>query len=286
MPTREAGAQSPNREAALAALRGLQPLSAVAVQLQVLSEEDLGIAEVAEMIKADAALSADVLRLANSPLFGLRQLPSGVLQAVAMLGVSRVMTVVTTAALRNFASGARGTAALQRCWRHNIACGFICEDLARAVNLDVDLAYTAGLLHDLGRTGMLAVWAQRYGRLLDEASPDPAGLLTAEREEFGITHTDAGAFLLQNWRLPEVLVDVARVHHECPAPDVRNYGGMVHCACRLADQLGFVVTGKAGVENLPLDVPQPWSSLVAGMPERLGLGVAERINALESYFLS
>ena len=71
-------------------------------------EDDLGIDDTAELIKADAALSADVLRLANSPLFGLRQRAAGILHAVALLGLSRVMTLVMTAAMQSFANRARG----------------------------------------------------------------------------------------------------------------------------------------------------------------------------------
>jgi putative nucleotidyltransferase with HDIG domain len=268
-----------------AALRALPPFSAVAIQLQVLADEDLCIADTAEMIKADAALSADVLRLANSPLFGIRQTVSGVLHAIAMLGLNRVKTLVITAALRSFGNPARGTAALERCWRHNLACALICEDLADKVCLDPDAAYTAGLLHDIGRCGMLGVWTARYCRLLDEGARDSLSMLTLERRELGIDHAAAGGFLLRDWRLPELLIRVAELHHHTPQPGAADFVGMVHCACGLADRMGFAASPRNSADDVAVDVPQPWRDILGGLPEEFAFGVAERINSLESYLL-
>jgi len=277
--------QPPSHQKALAALQALPPLSNVAIRIQLLAKEDLAVSDAAEMIMADAALSADVLFLANSPLFGLRQTATGIVHAVALIGLHRVMKLVVTAALRAFGSPARGTPALNRCWRHNLACGLICDDLAHRVDLDSDVAYTAGLLHDIGRCGMLCAWTKRYGELLDAATADPLMLLTSEREELGISHTDAGAVLLRNWALPETLVESARLHHDRPAPDVTDYIGIVHCGCAMADKLGFVVTGK-GATNQMEDAPPPWSAILAGLPEQFAQGVAERVHAMESYVQS
>lgn len=273
------------REQALAALRGLPRLSAVAIQLQLVPHEDLEIDDAAETIRADAALSADVLRLANSPLFGLGQPANSILHAVVLLGLNRIVSFVITAALRSFGNPARGTAALRRCWRHGLACGLICEDLAEIAGLDSDIAYTAGLLHDIGRSGMLGVWTKRYAKLLDEATPEPLALLASERQELGITHVDAGACLLRDWRLPEVLVEVAQFHHDLTRAGAKDYVGMAHCGCAMADALGFVVSGKAGVEGPAPDIEAPWCDVLAALPEEYGPGIVERVDSLEGSLL-
>ena len=273
------------REQALAALRRLPRLSAVAIQLQLVPHEDLEIDDAAETIRADAALSADVLRLANSPLFGLGQPANSILHAVVLLGLNRIVSFVITAALRSFGNPARGTAALRRCWRHGLACGLICEDLAEIAGLDSDIAYTAGLLHDIGRSGMLGVWTKRYAGLLDEATPEPLALLASERQELGITHVDAGACLLRDWRLPEVLVEVAQFHHDLTRAGVKDYAGMAHCGCAMADALGFVVSGKAGVEGPAPDIEAPWCDVLAALPEEYGPGIVERVDSLEGSLL-
>jgi putative nucleotidyltransferase with HDIG domain len=273
------------REQALAALRRLPRLSAVAIQLQLVPHEDLEIDDAAETIRADAALSADVLRLANSPLFGLGQPANSILHAVVLLGLNRIVSFVITAALRSFGNPARGTAALRRCWRHGLACGLICEDLAEIAGLDSDIAYTAGLLHDIGRSGMLGVWTKRYAKLLDEATPEPLALLASERQELGITHVDAGACLLRDWRLPEVLVEVAQFHHDLTRAGAKDYVGMAHCGCAMADALGFVVSGKAGVEGPAPDIEAPWCDVLAALPEEYGPGIVERVDSLEGSLL-
>jgi putative nucleotidyltransferase with HDIG domain len=273
------------REQALDALRRLPPLSAVAIQMQLPAGKEMELPQVAEMITADAALSADVLRLVNSPLFGTRRPATGILHAVALLGMSRVMTLVVTAALRSFASPAHGTAALNRCWRHNLACGLICEKLANAVDLDPDVAYTAGLLHDIGRCGMLGVWTVRYGKLLDSSAADAQAILAAEEQEIGIAHTAAGAFLLETWRLPGTLVEVAQLHHDPARPDIADLVGLVHCACGLSDRLGFAVAGTGGRPLPPMDIPQPWQGIVDGLAKDFGSEIAQRVTALESHLL-
>ena len=114
-------------------------------------------------------------------------------------------------------------------------------------------------------------------------APDPLALLPSEQQELRITHTAAGAFLLQDWRLPEILVLVVRLHHDPPKPDVTDCIGTVHCGCALADRLGFVVTGMAGPEDLTLNVPPPWLDILAGLPAEFAFSIAERINSLESH---
>src|SRR3979411_2520743 len=99
----------------------------------------------------DAAFTADVLRLANSPLVGMRGEIKSVMQAVMMLGLERIKALATTLSLRAFLTTAGSSAALLASWRHNLATAIVCERLARILVLDGDSCYTAGLVHDIGR---------------------------------------------------------------------------------------------------------------------------------------
>jgi putative nucleotidyltransferase with HDIG domain len=188
----------------------LPPLSLVATYLlQQVSTENIAFRKVADVIRTDAPLSADMLRIANSALIGPRFPVTGVLHSLAMLGLDRVRSLATTAALKNLIGPADGTPALRRCWRHNLACAFLAEEAAGKSGLDRDLAYTAGLLHDIGRLVMMSAWRNRYSSFLDSAKPDAPGLLPLERQEFGIPHTRAGFALVRDWRLPGIFAEIA-----------------------------------------------------------------------------
>lgn len=209
---------------------------------------------------------------------------TGVLHATVMLGIERVRSMVTTAALNDFVGAARGTPAVLRCWRHNLACALICEDIARKASLEHDFAYTAGLLHDVGRLAMIRAWLPRYAALLDSAKSDPGALLELEAREFGIRHTRAGFLLVKEWKLPAVFAEIVDRHHSPQPPEQADVAALVRFACSLADSLGFGVTPPPAAEEAgPECIPHPvFTEIVTGRLGDLGAQLAERISELES----
>jgi putative nucleotidyltransferase with HDIG domain len=248
--------------------------------LQQVSKEDISFRKVADVIRSDAPLSADTLRIANSALIGPRFPVTGVLHALAMLGLDRVRSLVTTAAMKNLIGPADGTPALRRCWRHNLACAFIAEEVAAKNGLDRDFAYTAGLLHDIGRLVMMSAWRDRYSAFLDAAKPDAPGLLPLERQSFGIPHTRAGFALLRDWKLPAIFAEIADRHHDPVAPGAEEGLAVVQFSCSFADTLGFSAVDQPAAEQEP-DPSQPLRQLLPGTLDEIYARIGERINALE-----
>ena len=271
----------PSLDDALRKLRALPPLSLVATYLlQQLSKEDIGFRTVAEVIRTDAPLTADMLRIANSALFGSRYPVTGVLHALAMLGLDRVRSLITTAALKNFIGVTTGSPALVRSWRHNLACAFIAEEAARGVEVDRDFAYTAGLLHDIGRLSMMSAWRKPYSTLLESPQAMDADLLALERKEFGIPHTRAGFALLQHWKLPLIFADIADRHHDQPREGSKDVLAVIHFSCAFADQIGFAVVDRPIPEVEP-EPPLAFRHLISGSAAEVYARVAERINTVE-----
>ncbi len=274
----------PSEEEAVRVLRALPPFSAVAAHLlKAVAQEDVAFRKVADFIKTDAALSADMLRIANSALFGPRYPVTGVLHAAAMLGVDRVRSLVTTVALKDFVGKARGAPAVSRCWRHNLACAILCEEIARKGRMDRDFAYTAGLLHDIGRVAMMRAWMQRYAAMLDAAAPDSAAILQMEFEGFGIRHTRAGYLLVKGWRLPSAFAEIADRHHSTEPEIPNDVAALVHFGCSLADRLGFGVAGQPASEDAEprAGPPAAFEEFVPGNLEDFGSRLAEHVNELE-----
>jgi putative nucleotidyltransferase with HDIG domain len=275
-----AGAAKPPmaRSEVLQAIGGLPPLSAVAIQLQNFGDEDADIRKVSNTISADPGLSADVLRMANSALFGARHTVPGVLHAIVMLGLDRVKSLVFTAAFMRFADPNRSSEAMKRCWRHSVACALIADEMAGRMHTDRDVAYTAGILHDIGRLAMLRVWPDPYGQILDRGQSGE-DLLTKESAQFSVPHTEAGGYLMRRWKLPEVLIAAAEHHHDTEAPSVREPEGLIHCACSLADAIGFPALGEPSAAAR--EVSPAVKTLIGGTLEDMQFRVATRMNALE-----
>jgi putative nucleotidyltransferase with HDIG domain len=276
----------PTLDEALKALRALPPLSVVATYLlQEVSKDSLAFRKVADVIRTDAPLSAGLLRIANSALMNTRFPITGVLHAIAMLGLDRVKSLITTAALKQLIGPTDGIPALLRCWRHNLACAFVAEEAAGPTGLDRDFLYTAGLLHDIGRLVMMSAWRTRYAAFLDSTKLDPTELLPVERQEFGIPHTKAGNILVQDWKLPVVFAEIADRHHLAPAPEAAVDGlAVVQFSCAFADTLGFSATRPPFTlfaAEPEQDPPPPLRDLIPGNLTDIHSRVAERINALE-----
>jgi putative nucleotidyltransferase with HDIG domain len=135
-----------------------------------------------------------------------------------------------------------------------------------------DVAYTAGLLHDIGRFAMLSCWPREYSHLL--ATSQATDGLQLEFESLGVSHTEAGAFLLQRWGLPSNLVEVAREHH-CNTPWGRSsHVELVSRGCNMADCLGFTVTPQVPASGAADDMP-------ASGKDTFWLRIADGINQLD-----
>ena len=237
--------------AVLGALMRVPPLSPASAKLYTLNEENADMRRVAALISGDPALSALVLRLVNSPLFGVRHSVKGILQAVALLGLDRIRSLATTAAMKMLVNPAFASPALTRCWRHSIATALGTKEVAMRTNFESDSAYTAGLLHDIGCFAMLSCWPKEYGQLL--ATCPAADLLQSEVEALGVSHADAGAFLLQHWGLPPELVEVSREHHGPLSERKEKLVELVSQGCRLADAIGFSLTAEAPEDDATED---------------------------------
>lgn len=209
--------------------------------LDLVANEGTDTAILVRELSADATLSGQILRLANSPLFGLAAQVDTVHHAVVTLGFARVQSLVMSVATTNYMKGAMRTEALQKCWRHTLASAVLCRELARAAALQPDRAYSFGLLHDLGRLGLLVAYPAEYESLLKTADRDAVSLLDLEKKRFGLDHCEAGRQLVEQWKLPPEFCVIAGRHHDSISGSPLDYLTLVHTACRLADCFGYAV---------------------------------------------
>lgn len=222
------------------ALSLVPPFPAIAHRVLALaSQEHVGSRDVGELVGLDPSFSAEVLSFANSALFGARCRVNSLPQAVAMLGMNRLKTMATFVAVNNLVRSSEHASALRRIWVHSVVTAIIAEESARILRLSSDFAYTVGLLHNLGVLGLMSEYFDEYSRMIDVYRDFGFDLLQTERDLFEIDHCEAGAYLAQDWSLPDGLVAAIGTHHEEPVADERSIDNIIRVSWRLSDTLGY-----------------------------------------------
>ena len=212
--------------------------------LRVLSRDDAGVAEIAGLVRADAALSSEMLRIVNSPLYGMKLRVNSIQQALVVLGFDEIRRFVLAVSMRGFLGASMRLDLLRGIWRHSLACAIVCEELSIACSSSEgrdDRAYTTGLLADIGRLALFVVHPEGYSALLTDADPATA-MLERERNAFGLDHCEAGAWLAGKWGLPEEVKRVAATHHNPPDAPEFHLEKLIQVGMLLTGVLGFDVT--------------------------------------------
>ena len=261
----------------------LQPFSPVALSLlQLFERNDVGVKENADLIRSDATLAAETLAFANSPLFAVRESITDLQQAVSVLGVDNIKSLATTLAMRSMMQNSPRPGEVRRLWRHSIATAVIASELAPIFGVAADLANTAGVLHDVGRMGLLAAYRDRYVELVLKQYENVDAVLQAERELSALDHCDLGLILSKDWRLPEVFQEVAAKHHKSGQDGIV---GLIHSACALADDMNFAAVSHRSILPLKDRVSACVSEdLCDQVTHRLSIAeqrILDRVNALD-----
>lgn len=192
----------------------LPALPAVAVDvLRLCDEEDPNLGKIAEVVRKDPALAARVLGTANSPLFGLRREVGNLPVALGLLGVNALRAMVLSFALHRCAPPAAG-GLLDRYWRRSILSAFAAQALCEGAGEGhQEEALLGALLQDIGMLAFFRLAHAGYEELVRACDGDHDRLGPAERNLFGGDHPEAGAWLLERWRLPEWLVGCVAASH-------------------------------------------------------------------------
>ncbi len=221
------------------------------------ARKDIQVREIADLIASDPTFSSRILQFANSARFTFYSTITNVHHAAALLGLDEIRNAITTLAMASFYRSSASE--LIRCWQHTIACGLLSDEIAKATGQFREQAYTAGVLHDIGRLGLLAAYPAKYQQTLREAAARALDLLDYEREKFGVDHCEAGRWLAERWALPDEFRFIAGRHHDLPDGSPFDLRTLVHIACRLADHLGYDVTiplRPIGLEELFSPLPE------------------------------
>jgi HD-like signal output (HDOD) protein len=201
------------------------------------TDSDVDLRQFSELIGGDPAFTSDVLFLANSSLFGFPSHMHSLRHAVALLGLDRIKSLAVTVAMRSFLD--KPNSLVHQCWQHSVACAVICEEISGIFDLPADCAYTAGIMHDIGRLGFLKSYPTEMNKVLTGQHLNTQAVLQAEREALSVDHASAGSWLIGHWALPKDFSEVCKHHHDAPSARDSDILQLVKAGCHIADAIGF-----------------------------------------------
>ena len=251
-----------------------------------LQSDEVSLKRIGEIVSKDAGMTAKILQLANSAFTGARQNISNPTQAITLIGTEMVRALVLS--VHVFSQFKDPSAPDCRAlWEHGVAVSCLCQRIAiseKCSKSEVDECFTAGILHEIGKLVLLAEMPRPYGDVLASVARKPGTLGLAERERFGCTHGDLGAYLMSIWGLPHPLVH-AVAYHDRPSESIENCFSsltVVHAADAIVSSnsgsliLQDVQLDKGYLDALGLRAREPvWRGLYeesinsgSGQPER------------------
>lgn len=202
----------------------------VAYLMRTLNDDRADIDTLAHHINSDPAIVGRLLAAANSAASGLSTRIFSAKQAFMVLGADRVVSIILASALA-YRYEVRGKAFdSYLLWQHSIGVATCARALAEQNGrIDPELAFTCGLLHDIGQILMYVVCPTHYTQVLERHQRDDVPLVDCEREIFGYDHTSAGEALALVWRLPREICTGISAHH---APDEvgSDIGYLIHAS--------------------------------------------------------
>lgn len=234
-------AHSKDLDAYLTRIRHLPPSPTLMIHLiNLFRQSDADVNEIVVLLRRDPALSAEVLRRCNNSFFGQEEPVKDLDEAVFRLGFYEIYQItVMLFSLRTMTveKEVPGFPA-EKLRRHSSTTGIAAGALALEFGVSEGVAFTAGLLHDVGKLALALAEGPKYVKLMEECEHTGASLSAAEKKLYGFNHSEVGARLLQRWGVPEELVIPVLGHNSSVGiADSQTLVIIVNLASRLANQI-------------------------------------------------
>ncbi len=232
-------------------IENLPTLPEVANQLlKIINDPTTTAVDVANLISRDLSLTSKVLRLANSAFYGIPRTVTTVQNAVVILGLKVINTMVfSITVVKMFpGDGNHPLFSRKKFWTHSLACAVLSRQLALRMRkftlFDPEECFCAGLIHDIGRIVLDQFFHENFLKAIKKSMDGKITLLQAEQDIFGFSHMDVGDWLTSRWELPQD-IRIPIVFHHTPGKTeyAREITTLVHLADNLCYDTGYILPG-------------------------------------------
>lgn len=239
--------------------------------------------EIGKVISQDPALTARLLRVANSAFYGLSSQVNTVSRAVAVIGSKRVRDLVlATSTISAFEGIPNKLVSMENFWRHSLYCGTAAQLLAEQRRIhDPETMFIAGLLHDIGQLVLFRKLPKEAKQvlMLSLEGPDDLALHKAEQQVLGFDHAQLGGALLRQWHFPESLIECTEFHHTpMQAKKFPKEAALIHIANGIAT---LAEIDSVTESDAPATDPAAWTA--TGLFKEL---IEPTVRATQAKFLS
>lgn len=244
-------------------VRELPTLPSIAARVAAVARDpDSTARDMAAVISQDQALTANLLRVVNSAYFGFLRRISNVFEAINLLGYHEVVNMAfAVTVVREFDYQSANDFDRRAFWTHSICVATASQILAERVRYPrVDAAFTAGLLHDLGKLILDQFFPEPFAEVLRCMRVDGASSHAAEVQVLGVSHAEIGGWIARNWLLPEPTIASIRHHHHRRAERIGLPGGddpivdIVQFADLYCRAEGYGNSGDLQTPEVPVDL--------------------------------
>jgi putative nucleotidyltransferase with HDIG domain len=248
---RQTSVQIPSREEVIAAGEKIKPIPQVALKiLRIVNDDQTDWQKIAAEIRKDQVISARTLQLCNSAFHASKTPITSLEHALAFVGQNLLVRVVISAALDDFfnQSGKGYSLCKGGLFHHALGAGITAEMLARrSGRVDPSVAYTAGLLHDIGKVVLDQFVASAYPLFYRSVREDGDHMKNTEKRILGYSHEEAGLALARRWELPLVVQEAIAHHHN---PESAGHFPEVAVLVNLADHIMFRFNAGLELESM------------------------------------
>jgi putative nucleotidyltransferase with HDIG domain len=214
-----------NKFACLADLPSMPVLLMEALQ-QINGQQHL--TTLVDKIGQDPAMTVRILRVANSPFYGMSREIGSLREAVLLLGFNRIRDMLVSVCFAKMLPARHKDFNYRQFWHHSMAVAECTRQLAGYTGSSADLAFTAGLLHDIGRLVIVVLFPDEFSRIINESD---SPLIETERRILGFDHVEMGGKAAQYWNLPVVIQEAIEQHETPPEPGAaKSLGLLVYTA--------------------------------------------------------
>lgn len=245
-----------------------------------LGRDDVDLADLIRKVRQDQSLSARVLRLANSPYYGGRKTIGGIDDAVAMIGLNSLRSIVIASGVTGAIQNVPGVN-LPRFWKHSQLTAHLARVLARQVGVNAEFAYAIGLMHRIGQLLIDMSFPDHARQIEQECRDLSVGELAGlERLHLGFDHAEVSAELARHWHFPEEIQSALRHYLRPDMHDFPVFACVVNIAASIAfgleqdlpddkvvRRINSLVVGALSLEGMD------WLALVGQMRELLEAGL-------------
>ena len=215
--------------------------------LSLIDSADVSLKKIGEFISQDQSISAKVLKIVNSPIYGFPGRISSVHQALMLIGLSAVKGMLLGISIFDMMQKS-----MLGLWEHSIGSAITARIIANRLRLkNVDDISVAALIHDIGKVALSMCYPELYKKALEDAKQMETYITEAEKNIFGITHAQAGRWLTTKWNFPQELVESVAFHHKTDsAKQFQRTACIVKLSENIIKMMGFGFSGDPYVHTI------------------------------------